>query len=198
MKRWTTAMTLALLVACAPGPIAAPPTQMGPVDPTAPAASVPVAKAPTATASALAVEGEGLRLFDRESGRARAISFGMARSAVIAALSFRGPPVAGRQEDCGAGSLDYAAWPDGLKLYFQRGNFTGWALDLRAGGALNTASGVGPGSSRGDLESAYSVKVVESTLGTEFTAGPMAGLLDGPGSDAKIEAMWAGTSCNFR
>lgn len=39
---------------------------------------------------------------------------------------------------------------------------------------------------------------MRSTLGTEFTAGGLAGLLDGTGARARITHLWAGASCAMR
>ena len=155
---------------------------------------------PTAQAEnpALAIEAEGLRLFDPASGASRALAFGMTRADLLAALAFRGPPGVGTNTECGAGPLDYASGPDGLTLYFQGGIFAGWALDGRAGGALTTAAGIGPGSTRAALEAAYDVTVEKTTLGTEFTAGSLAGLLDGSGPEARVMSLWAGVNCVFR
>ena len=195
---------LLVLAACAPEPSVTavePAQQAGATAPPAPAAPV-AAPAPTAPAEAatpaLALDGEGLRLFDRATGSARPIAFGTTQQATLAALAFRGPPGSGTQSECGAGALDYAAWPDGLKLYFQRGKFVGWAADGRGKGALATAAGVGPGSSRSALTDAYAATFTKTTLGTEFAAGGIYGLLDGPGPAATISDLWAGASCNFR
>lgn len=185
-----------------------------------PPATLPISRPATATSSnitgpaskpivtpepaspALAVEGEGLRLFDRATGRARPIPFGTARAEVEALLASRGPPVTGTQADCGAGPLAYAAWPDGLKLYFQAGKLAGWALDGRAAGprgpAIGTASGVGPGSSRAQLTDDQVATFAKTSLGTEFRSGEINGLLDGAGAEARITDMWAGASCVFR
>ncbi len=196
------------LAACAPDP-APPPApasnssaaQAAPPPPISPA---PVAAEPPAAAvPVLAIDGEGLRLFSPVNGSARPIPFGRPRSATLAALAFRGLPAFARLEECGAGPLDQAAWPDGLRIYFQGGEFVGWALnagskDATDKRAITTASGIGPGSSRAELEAAYSAKVVQSSLGTEFSAGDLAGLIDGPGQRARITDMWAGASCNFR
>lgn len=169
-----------------------------------PAATAPLAPAPqsapatAADAPALAVEGEGLRLFNPQSGAARPMSFGTPRATVLTALAFRAPPEIGRQEECGAGPLDYAVWRDGLKLYFQADKLTGWALDRRAAGSVGTAAGIGPGSTRAALEDAQTITVMQSSLGTEFTSGGLSGVLDGPGKVAKITDMWAGAGCVMR
>src|SRR3546814_13009983 len=63
---------------------------------------------------------------------------------------------------------------------------------------LGTMAGITRGSTRSDLESAYAAEVGETTLGTEFTAGGLSGLLDGNGPTAYITTLWAGTTCAFR
>ncbi|MCY7338943.1 MAG: hypothetical protein LH465_03170 [Sphingomonas bacterium] len=170
--------------------------------PTVPPVTIPVPR-PAAQTPSLALEGEGLRLFNRDSGAARPVAFGTVRAETLAALAFRGPPEIGKQNECGAGALDYAAWPDGLKLYFQNGAFAGWAVNGHGKGgtntpALTTAAGIGPGSTRAQLTDAYDARFVSSTIGTEFTAGGLAGLLDGPQTTARITDLWAGVSCIFR
>jgi len=169
---------------------------------TAPASQTAPAATATSTAAAtqdLAVEAEGLRLVDTQSGAARPLPFGMPKDQLLALLeSFRGPADGGTNSECGAGPLDYAVWADGLTLHFQEDRFAGWALDPRAAGAHATMSGIGPGSTRRELEAAYEVQVEETTLGTEFHAGGLEGILDGQGQEARISAMWAGVSCVFR
>ncbi|MEJ7776613.1 MAG: hypothetical protein WKF52_04325 [Sphingomicrobium sp.] len=179
-----------------------------PVAENQPAEAAPVAiPAPTASGEivadagaqpALAIDGEGLRLFDVKSGSARPLAFGAPRRQVLAALAFRGSPETGMLEECGAGPLDYASWGDRLTLYFQDGKFVGWAASDRGSGRVSTASGVGPGSTRAELQDAYSAKVFESTLGTEFEAGGLFGILESPQPAAKVTTMWGGTSCNMR
>lgn len=166
----------------------------------APSASVAAATPPATPAPAppgLAVDGEGLRLFDPDTGSARPIPFGTPWPQAVAALAFLGQPLAGRNEECEAGPLDYARWERSLTLYGQDGKFVGWFAD-GSSGTIATAAGVGPGTTRQDLEAAYAVEVFESTLGTEFTAGALSGLLDSPHPDSPVTAFWAGVSCNFR
>ena len=193
---------VALAAACSSEPaaesnVAAPPAVTAPE----PSANPPPAQA---VAPTLAIESEGLRLFDPASGSARPIPFGTPRDAVMAALGFRGAPAStNRLEECGAGPLDQASWSDGLTLYFQDSKFAGWALggEREAGdgkGAITTASGIGIGSTRAELEAAYKAEVFDSSLGTEFAAGELFGILEGAGSKAKITHLWAGTSCNMR
>ena len=147
----------------------------------------------------LAVEADGLRLVDEASAAARPLPFGMEQDQLLAILeSFRGPADGGTNGECPEGSVDYAAWADGLTINFQEDRFVGWALDQRAEGAHATMSGIGPGSTRGELEAVYEVEVIETSLGTEFTAGGIGGTLDGESPDARVTAMWAGVTCLFR
>ncbi len=183
----------ALLLACR----GETPPEPQPTRAASPTVAAPTAS-PAAAAPGLAIESEGLRLFDPATGSARPLAFGTQWERTLAALAFRGAPETGRNEECGAGPLDYARWPDSLTLYGQDGKFVGWFVDQGAEGKVSTASGVGPGTTRQDLEGAYAAEVFESTLGTEFAAGDLYGLLDSPHPDSPVTAMWAGTSCNFR
>jgi len=210
MKPLVLTLALILFAACAPqrpsdatneaprDVSAATPAQRPPSPaPTSTPTPAP-AETPARATPALALDGEGLRLFNRVSGAARPIAFATPRGQTLAMLEFRGPPTIGTQTECGAGALDFAAWPDGLKLYFQRDKFVGWAVDGRIKGTLATAAGIGPGSSRAALSDAYAATYSTTTLGTEFAAGGLFGLLTGPRPSATISDMWAGVSCNFR
>ncbi len=171
----------------------------------APRASVPAQPASgrqpdSRDAAALAVEGEGLRFFARSTGSATPLAFGLGADQVLGVLERnRGPAARGTNEDCGAGPVQYASWADGLSVVLQKDRFVGWSLDGRAAGVLQTANGVGPGSTRATLDQAFgTVTVSQTSLGTEFAAGEVFGLLDGPGPTAKITDMWAGVSCVAR
>jgi hypothetical protein len=163
-----------------------------------PSVSVTPTSSPSAAASALAIEGEGLRLFDPQTGSGRPLPFGTDWAFVIRALASRGVPETGVNAECGAGPLGYARWPDSLTLYGQDGKFVGWFADTGVKGRITTAAGIGPGSTHRDLVSAHEAEVFESTLGTEFAAGDLFGILEDTRPEAAVLAMWAGTSCNFR
>lgn len=154
----------------------------------------------TAETAVLAVEGEGLRFFNPVTTAAMPIPFGRPQSEVLTALErVRGPAGKGTNEDCGAGPVQYANWPDGLSLVFQRNRFVGWGLDGRAAGAISTAGSISPGSTREALDGTYgNVEVRKTTLGDEFSAGGFFGLLDGPNATSKITDMWAGVNCVAR
>ena len=60
-------------------------------------------------------------------------------------------------------------------------------------------TGLGTGTSREALERGGLVmEVFASSLGTEFAAGDLYGLLSGDGPDATVTYLWAGTTCSFR
>lgn len=167
-------------------------------------APAPTPAASTATAAsdapALAIEGEGLRLFDMQSGSATPLAFGQPQQQVLTALErFRGAATLAPNSDCGAGPVLIAQWTDGLSLLFQDDRFVGWGVDGRADGGLSTAVGIGTGSTRAELQEAYADVTTRATsLGTEFSGGGMDGVLDGTAPSAAITALWAGVSCVAR
>jgi hypothetical protein len=108
------------------------------------------------------------------------------------------PTEQGTNPECGAGPLDNVNFTGGLILLFQDGKFVGWSLDGREGSHYRTAKGIGIGSTLGQLREAGDVMVQSTSLGTEFTAGEMSGLLTGDTPEAKITGLWAGTNCAFR
>lgn len=150
-----------------------------------------------AAASRLALDAEGLRLFNAVSGASRLIPFGTTKADAMRAISAaqKVPLRAqGSNADCGA---TYAAWVNGLTVWFAKERFVGWSATAGAA-ALTTASGLKVGATRAELESAYAVKIAKSTLGTEFSAGALAGLLDSDKPGAKVSDLWAGATCNAR
>lgn len=202
------------LTACSPAPDPAespPRVPQGAVTAAPAPAPVPVAPAdptplaiPTTGPVKLALSGEGLD-FVSEGGSVRHLVFDAPAAQVIDAVSRTqggSAPKRGRNEECGAGPLDMTSWQDGLTVMSQDGRFVGWSVMRAAAdagnGSLATMAGIGVGSTRRELEAAYAAEIRETTLGQEFSAGDVFGLLDGTGQSARISAMWAGASCNFR
>lgn len=144
----------------------------------------------------LALDPDGLRFFDARSGSARLIPFGTSDSVVMNVLQTTegAPQQRGENVECG---VSYATWNTGLTIVLARDRFVGWSVRGN-GGTLTTASGVGVGSTRAQLDSAHAARVFESSLGTEFTAGGLAGILESPRRDARILALWAGQVCIAR
>ncbi|WP_122464649.1 hypothetical protein [Brevundimonas lutea] len=151
--------------------------------------------------AALALDGEGLRAVILASGSTRLIEFGQAEAEVMRQLeTVRGQAAdeRGTNSDCGTGPLQYASWDDGLTAWFQDGVFVGWALNGEGGGA-STMGGLGVGTTRAELDGGPTVVEVEETsLGQEFDAGGVFGILNGTGETARVTNLWGGTSCNFR
>jgi hypothetical protein len=157
------------------------------VDPAAPAAE---------PALAVVAERGGLRLGE---GEGRELRFGTAQAETLARLAPLGQPPIRTTADCGAGPIQVGQWPNGLTLLFQEGRFVGWTVDGPAGSRIRTRRGIGTGSTRAELEAAHQgARVDESTLGTEFDAEGIGGLLESDAADAKITSLWAGTTCHFR
>ena len=154
------------------------------------------------TADVIALDPEGLRLVDPSSGSTRVLAFGREEDDVIEIVTSlqKGPAERGANSECGGGPLTFASWTDGLSLNFSDGRFSGWSVDVREGGAEQhtTLTGIGVGSTRAELEESYDVYVEETSIGNEFSAGELQGVLDGLGSNAVVTHMWSGTTCIFR
>ena len=110
----------------------------------------------------------------------------------------RGPAKIGVNQNCGAGAVRIATWPDGLSVIFQDNRFVGWGLSSRAGSDVATAAGIRPGSTRIELEATYVVTINQSSLGSEFSAGALHGVLDSASAEARVTDMWAGVNCVAR
>ena len=137
------------------------------------------------------LEGEGLLVAGKK------LPFGTPRAATLDALTKalgRPPGEQGAAEECGGGGLEFATWKDEIQIWFDEEGFAGWDET----GGLKTAGGIGLGSGRADLASLAGLEVEESTLGTEFTAGQLGGLLDSKSPEAKVIHIWGGATCMFR
>lgn len=195
-------LVLAILLAACGEPPAAPRPPQAPAAPApsqAPQAPTAMpAEPPKPEGPLLALDGEGIRLV-RPNGSTALLPFGRPTADAVAALSTAlGAPVdRGTNSECGAGPTEIVRWKGGFTAMFLEGRFNGWSADRRKG--LATMNGIGVGSTRAELFAAYSdASVEESTLGTEFSAGGLGGLLSGAGPTAKIETLWAGDICAFR
>ncbi|MDP5279099.1 hypothetical protein Q9Q95_09200 [Sphingomonas sp. DG1-23] len=133
-------------------------------------------------------------------GAGRRATFGMPRAAVTDMLAkMLGSPIEeGDDQECGAGALSFASFRGGLGLYFEDGKFVGWDLDGRDGAQFSTASGLGIGATRQQLDSVGPVTVEDSTLGVEFSAGGLSGLLSSRDPEGEITNLWAGATCIAR
>jgi hypothetical protein len=149
-----------------------------------------------APAAAIVLAPDGLNV----TGSApRQLAFGSLRESVLAEVgAILGQPAEqGIQEECPAGPLYQAQYAAGLQLVFQDSAFVGWFA--REGSAFRTAAGIGPGSSLPQLKAAYPATTVEETsLGTEFAADGLYGIIANPSDAGEVEVMFAGTNCIFR
>jgi hypothetical protein len=129
------------------------------------------------------------------------IEFGTARDEVVAAVSeltgIRGRVVA--NAECPSGPAEHANF-GALQLTFEQGRFTGWVLDGPTSPAIESEWGLAIGVARSEIgdEDQDPVVFTEGSLGTEFDDGGMGGLLTGPGPDARVKTLFAGTTCFAR
>lgn len=200
LKSWSSLGAALVLTACGAETETAPVARATIAE--APAVSspkAPVMTAERAVAPVLTIDSEGLRLVDPRSGRTRPIPFDTPEGQVMTALASRGAPTSsGVNADCGAGPTKNTQWSDGLSLLFQNDRLVGWSVNDRSDGKLTTLTGLGVGSTRADLDDAYDATVEESSLGHEFQAGDLGGLLSGDGAQATVTDLWAGVTCAFR
>ena len=159
------------------------------------AANVAAAAPAPAPAPAIVLEGAGLRI--PSATPPRTLAFGTPSAETVEALTKalgRSPTERGTNEECGGGSMEFAAWEGEVTIWLLDGRFAGW--DNKGG--LKTLEGIGIGSSRAELATLPGFEAEESTLGTEFRAGGLSGILDSKAADAKVSHLWGGATCVFR
>ena len=144
---------------------------------------------------------EGLQFIDLQTGSTRLLSFESDAALVEQAITriYGEPAEKSNNTECPGGPLTIAIWPNGLVVNSAENKFLGWSMRPYIGGKnITTASGIGIGSTRSDLEGVYDVEVYDSTLGVEFFNEQLGGLLTSHDSDAVITNLWAGATCMFR
>ncbi len=145
----------------------------------------------------LALSGDGLQLVDPNSGRTRMIAFGTPRTETLAMVkSALGDPSA--TDRCEVAPLTGAQFGERMAIYFENDRFAGWSANPRGGRDFSSMSGVRIGSTRAEMEDSLVAEISQTSLGTEFDAGGLSGVLSGRGPDARIEALWAGMACIAR
>ena len=97
-------------------------------------------------------------------------------------------------EECPAGPVVVVSFPGQIDLIYQQDQLAGWML--RPGSDLSTPSGIGLGTPLAGLGSFATLEIMESTLGWEFQAGSVSGLLSD--REGIVEHLWSGTVCIFR
>ena len=157
---------------------------------------------------ALALSQGAIQLVNQNNGATTSLGFGLPFSQVTETVEkvSEMKPLISTNSECGAGPLKMATWDNGLTLFFQEKNkvfeFVGWGANEAklSENKLKTMAGIGVGSTRKEMESAYMIKVVKTSLGHEFSteSNDLFGIFDGADENAKITNMWSGVSCNFR
>lgn len=169
---------------------AQPGTAGGTVDTT------PKASQPASGATAITLAADGLEV---TAGAPQALAFGAARTRVLADVGgvLGEPAEQGMQEECPAGPLYQVSYAGGLQLVFQDSAFVGWFAPQ--GSPLRTVRGIGPGSTLGQLKTAYPATTVEETsLGHEFAAAELYGVVTDTTDGGAVEVIFAGINCIFR
>lgn len=163
----------------------------------------------------LALTSNAIQLVNTQTGSTTEIKFGMPinqlTDIVNNVLQSKYSSI-GVNTECGAGPLKIVNWSNGLGLVFKEKKITtgapktdwffeGWYTILPKANATKptTMAGIGIGSTRAQMEEAYTTTVTKTSLGYEFsTTSGLYGIFDGAGKNARITNMWSGTSCNFR
>jgi len=134
------------------------------------------------------------------TGSTRAVSYGTpAADALNAVTAMLGTPTdRGVNAECGAGAVDFVTFPGGLQLVLQGDRFVGWTARPNGEQPLRTMSNIGLGSTRAELEAVYAANIARSTIGVEFMAGGLQGVLESDAPTARITDLWSGVSCVMR
>lgn len=129
------------------------------------------------------------------------IEFGKPKDEVLAALTaIRGQPTAtGRNEDCPSGPVDYASFGP-LDVHFEDNRFAGWVLDGQASPRIENEWGYAIGMQRSELGAGDrdAPKFEKTSLGTEFSAEGIGGIMDGDGPNARVATLFSGVTCFAR
>ncbi|MGF1570324.1 MAG: hypothetical protein ACFCVD_20010 [Nodosilinea sp.] len=149
----------------------------------------------------VALTGDGIQLVVGQSGSTDTFEFGTEMALVQNAITqtLGQPQESAQNDECPSGPLMVTTWPNGLSLSAASDQFVGWSVRSGNGQAsLTTIAGIGLGSTRAQLEGVYRVEIFASSLGTEFSAGGLAGLLSSTEPSGAITHLWAGETCIFR
>jgi hypothetical protein len=163
----------------------------------------------------LILTSNGLQVINKNTGSTSEIPFGKPFDQMIEIINNvlqSKPTTIGINSECGAGPLKMASWNNGLTVVFQNKKsesktpesnwqFAGWFVGNNSKNSkeISTMAGIGIGSTRAEMESAYVLSVSKTSLGYEFsTSSGLFGIFDGPNKEAKITSLWSGLSCNFR
>ncbi|MBA3889826.1 MAG: hypothetical protein H0X64_04785 [Gemmatimonadaceae bacterium] len=198
LRRGATMLVLVLVLVLAGGLAAC---DRGASTPESESTVGPIAEGDATVAPAhVALDGDGIRIVAEPTGRSRPIAFGtVAATAIGAVTGVLGVPIErSTNAECGPGPMEFVLYADGMMLNIQDDRFVGWTVRPGSTRAPTTMSGIGLGATRAQLDSAYSPTVRQSSIGTEFSAGGVHGLLESAVPAARITDMWAGLNCIAR
>ena len=124
--------------------------------------------------------------------------FGISRTEAIQRVAaLRGRASGAGNSNCGGGALNFARFGT-MTLWFRNNRWVGWSLTGPAGRRpIRTEDDLGIGTPRGEIGDADRDQPVfrPTPRGTEFVFEDMHGLLAGRGRQARVAALWAGTTC---
>ncbi|MGK7891443.1 MAG: hypothetical protein AB4042_19105 [Leptolyngbyaceae cyanobacterium] len=158
---------------------------------------------------ALALATDGLQVITLQTGSIRTIPFEAEgdRTLQVVTQILGKPTETVESPECPAGPMTVTTWSNGLAINTTNQTFIGWTIRPQSQSQsqsqandqdLTTVSGVGLGTTVGDLKAAYSVDIFESSLGTEFNVGTLSGIVSADQPDGVITNLWAGVNCIFR
>ncbi len=129
-------------------------------------------------------------------GTEQRIDFGRAEEGAVAAVTriLGEPQSRSVNSECGAGATTIVKFKE-IDLLFLEGDLRGWVTNYRLTVAGN---GLSPGIMRNQLAYGAYGPFRETSLGVEFEADGVFGLLPDAAPDTPIQLLWSGTSCFFR
>lgn len=154
---------------------------------------------PAAVAYRLILDAQGVVFAGDDTTHAR-FPFGSPRAAIeeTAAVVY-GAAAATRSvsDACAAGPMAFTSYGP-IQLAFRQGHLTGWTM--RRGAAAAVEGSIALGITRAQLQDLAAIHMVrDPSMPDEFAyrtpAGVIRGVLSGPGSQAQVEALFAGTVC---
>lgn len=149
-------------------------------------------------AATLELTGQGLTI---TGPLGTTLAFGSPRAAAEAETARLVGLAEGRTEndECGAGPMQFTAYPGGLTLNFQDGKLVGWLLEGDAPAV--TDRGVGIGDPIREFAQSHSAEALaDSTLGNEYYSQDSGiGAIGGEGDKSeRVAILFAGLNCFFR
>ncbi|NNC73075.1 MAG: hypothetical protein HKN78_09400 [Sphingomonadaceae bacterium] len=154
--------------------------------------------APAEEALSIVLTVDGLRLSDDSN----MVTFGTPEETAIAEMdAIAGAPTERSSNDeCGAGPMAFAHF-GALTINFQNSRLVGWSMfdgEEWEGRPVATPAGITIGSRRAEVEAAPQAVFEETSIGLEFTADGVDGVMSEDGPEGVVINLWAGTNCIFR